>query len=288
MQFKKMKTILNKLFSLGVALVLVSSCTSDETKVTFTGGTAPTLSVSNSSDLTLAKANESFSSLQFQWTNPNYQFSNGVSTQDVYYTLQIDTTGSGFTNPKMGTISLTNDVFHSFTVKDLNNALATLELKDYVFHPFEFRIKATMASSSEPLYSNVLKINIATYLDVLYPVPDHLYITGSATPAGWQSGSGTEAVPPDQEFVKDNSYSFHIDNLALTYTGTGDSDNGYLLLPVYSSWNAKYGFTGAKHANNGLSDTFKPDGNDFAPPSVSGNYKITVNFKTGKITLEKL
>jgi hypothetical protein len=282
---KKFKSLF--IYSL-LAGLLFASCSNDETKITYLGGGTPTLGVSSTADLVLSKAQENFSSLQFQWTNPNYSFSNGSNTQDVYYSLQIDTTGSNFSNPKMATISYTNDVNHIFTVKELNTALSNLELPDFKVHPFEFRIKATLANGKEPQLSNVIKINITTYLDVVYPVPANLYITGSATPGGWQAGTAGEAVPAGQQFTKINSYSFQINSLALTFNGTADGNNGFLLLPVYGSWSAKYGFTGAKHANNGSGDTFKPDGNDFAPPSPSGNYKIVVNFKTGKYTMTQL
>lgn len=282
-----MKPIFYKLILLVVGLLWVT-CSNDETKITFLGGTAPVLTLSSTADLVLTKAQENYSSLQFQWTNPEYQFSNGASTQDVYYTLQIDTTGSGFTNPKIAEVAYTNEVFKAFTVKDLNNALALLELADFKPHPFEFRIKATLANKNAPLYSNVVQVNISTYLDVVYSVPDSLYITGSATPASWQAGTSGEVVPPNQQFTKVNSYLFRIDHVTLTFNGTADGNNGFLFIPVYGSWAAKYGFTGAKHANSGLGDTFKPDGSDFAPPSVSGSYKIEVNFKTGKYTMTKL
>ncbi len=267
-------------FIFGIIFSLLISCDKSENRVTIKGGTPPVLSVSSTADLVLLKSQESFNSLQFQWTNPNYEFSNGVNTQNVFYTLQIDTTGSNFTNPKIVTLGFTNSVNRSFTVKDLNSSLSALELKDFVPHNFEFRIKATMASGSVPIYSNVVKIKITTYLDVIYPVPARLFITGAATPASWQAGNGSEAVPPNQEFTKLNSYTFVIPSLQL------NASSGYLLLPVYSSWAAKYGFTGEKEKNNPTNDSFKPDGSDFLSPSAAKAYKITVNFKTGKITLE--
>jgi starch-binding outer membrane protein SusE/F len=274
-----MKHIKSILYLLLVGIFLLA-CDKEENKVTFLGGTPPVLSSSSTSDLVLLKSNENFSSLQFQWTNPSYEFSNGVNTQDVSYLLQIDTTGSNFSNPKKTERAFTKNVSTSFTVKELNTALSGLELKDFVPHNFEFRIKATLASGSAVQYSNVVKIKITTYLDVVYPVPAKLFITGAATPADWQSGSGSEPVPLGQEFTKVNAYLFVINSLQLK------ASKGFLLLPVYSSWAAKYGFTGEKEKNNTTSDTFKPDGNDFISPPSAKAYKITVNFKTGKISFE--
>jgi hypothetical protein len=258
-----------------------SACDKEGDKVFFTGSTAPQLSVSSTSDLTLLKANENFSSLQFQWTNPNYTYSNGVNTQDVNYILEIDTTGSNFSNPKRASIGFTKEVAKSFSVKELNNLLSSVELKDYVLHPFEFRIKATLYGGSVPVYSNVVKVNIATYLDVVYPVPANLYIIGDATPQGWDNVAN---YPAAQTFTKVNSYLFQINSLAIT-------DKHFLFLPVAGDWSHKYAFgtsDGEKDKNSTTGDKFTYDGkNDFQAPAA-GNYKITVNFKTGKYSMEKL
>ena len=263
-----------------VSAFLVFSCDKEETRVTFLKSTAPELVVSSTADLVLNKAQENFSSLQFQWTNPTFEFSNGVNTQNVSYVLQIDQAGKDFGSAKQIGLGFTNAVSRSFTVKELNNTLSGLELADFVAQNFEFRVKATLSNNSVPVYSNVVKIKITTYLDVVYPVPAKLFITGAATPASWQSGSGSEPVPPNQEFTKVNTYTFVINSLQLK------ASSGYLLLPVYSSWSAKYGFTGDKEKNNPTNDSFKPEGNDFLSPATAKAYKITVNFKTGKIILE--
>jgi hypothetical protein len=159
----------------------------------------------------------------------------------------------------------------------LNTTLAGLQLKDNVPHPFEFRVKATLSSGSVPVYSNVIKINITTYLDVVYPVPSDLYITGDATPGGWMAGG--DPVLSTQKFTKLNAYTFELQGFHFV------SGGGFLLVPVYGDWGNKYGFTGSDHANNVSGDTFKPNGNDFGPP-IPGTYKITVNFKTGKYLVQ--
>lgn len=274
---KCIKSILN--ISLLVGLCLLS-CTVDDTKVTYQGGTAPVLTLSSTSDVILTKANENYTSLQFQWTNPSYQFSNGESTQDVYYTLEIDTTGSNFTNPKRNSISYTGDLSHTFLVKDLNSVLSILELSDYRLHPFEFRLKATLANGNEPFYSNVVKVNISTYLDVVYPVPAHLYIVGDATPSGWDNDSSH----PDatQTFTKVNSYSFQINSLAL-------NGKQFLFIPVAGDWSHKYAFDAPGSTNATDGDKFTPDAkSNFQAPAAAGNYKITVNFKTGKYSVQKI
>ena len=265
-------------FILGFAFLTLLSCDKDENRVTFKGGDAPVLTASSTADLVLSKAQENFSSLQFQWTNPNYKFSNGVNTQDVSYILQVDTTGSNFSNPKQVSLGFTNGISRSFTVKELNTTLSGLELKDFVPHSFEFRVKATLSNSSVPLYSNVVKIKITTYLDVVYPVPAKLFITGAATPKSWMSGGDAEVS--SQKFTLINPYTFVLNSLEII------GGQEFLLVPVYGNWDNKYGFTGDGAQNNVNGDTFKPGGNNFKAPPASKSYKITVNFKTGKYSIE--
>lgn len=274
MKFSKSISIITSFF----AGVLLLACESEENKVTFLGGTDPVLTVSSTTTLALSKTQENYTSLQFQWTNPMFQFSNGVNTQDVYYTLQIDTLGANFSNPKMVQLSYPRELATTFKVRDLNTALSGMELKDDVPHNFQFRIKATLGSSSASVYSNVVGITITTYLDVVYPVPDKLFITGAATPAGWMGGG--DAPVAAQEFTKVNAYTFQITSLQINGTSP------FLFVPVYGNWDKKYGFTGDKEKNNPNGDTFRPDGSDFLSPATTKAYKITVNFKTGKFSFE--
>jgi len=273
-----MKKIFNTLLTIITLAFVFAACEDEQDKVTILGGTPPVLTTSSSQALVLSKSKENYSSLQFQWTNPDYQFSNGINTQDVYYTLQVDTVGSNFSNPKVVGLAFTKEVAKSFTVKEVNTTLSSLELKDFTPHNFEFRIKATLASSSVPVYSNALPITITTYLDVVYPVPDKLYITGDATPKGWMGGGDAEVVT--QKFTKVNSYLFVLEGIQMK------ASSPFLFVPVYGNWDNKYGFTGAKTANNPTGDTFKPNGEDLLSPSTAKAYKITVNFKTGKFSFE--
>jgi starch-binding outer membrane protein SusE/F len=266
-----------KIFStILLAAACLFACEEEGDKVFFQGGSSPVLTVSTTEDVVLNKSQENFNSLQFQWTNPSYEFSNGISTQDVYYTLEVDTAGSNFSNPV--SIPITKELATSFKVKDLNAKLSGLELKDFVPHDFEFRVKASLANGSVPVYSNVVGLTITTYLDVIYPVPARLFITGAATPKNWMGGG--DAPEPTQEFTKVNAYTFVIESLEI------NPSSGFLFVPVYGDWSAKYGFTGAAGANSPKGDSFKPDGNDFMSPAEGKAYKITVNFKTGKYSFE--
>ena len=259
-----------------LAAIGLFSCEERE-MVTFKGGASPVLTSSADGNVVLSKDEENFNSLQFHWTDPQYEFSNGVNTQEIHYTLEIDNAGSNFQSPNRIQLGFINEVFTDFKVRELNNTLSALEQEDYVPHDFEFRVKATLANSSVPVYSNVVTVNVTTYLDVVYPVPDKLYITGAATPKNWMAGG--DAPDPTQEFTKINPYTFQ---LSLPINGS----NPFLFVPVYGNWDNKYGYTGAGLMNNPNGDTFRPGGNDMVSPAASRTYTITVNFKTGRYSFE--
>ncbi len=269
--------MLKQIFFLTTLVAVFASCKKDENKNYFEGGTAPVLTSSSTAPMVLLIANKDNPALNFTWTNPNYQFNTGPSSQDVTYTLQFDTTGANFTNPKIGEKSIPKELSTSLTVKDLNTLLLGMGLVENMTHNMEIRVKANITNSNVPLYSNVIKIVITPYLDVVYPVPAKLYITGSASPASWMGGGDPELVT--QRFTKVSSSKFEL-TIALS------ANNSFLFVPVYGDWSNKYGYTGSNNTNNVTGDTFKPDGGDLKSPAVSKTYKITVDFKTGKYTVE--
>ncbi len=272
-----MKNLLKIVMYSFVGVLILSSCKKQIDNVSYLGGENPKLTASNTSNIVLLKANENIVWNTFTWTNPNYKFSTGISSQDVTYTMQFDTTGANFTNPNIQEISISKELSKEFTVKDINTILAKMNLLENVSHNMEVRLKSTLSNSTLPLYSSVIKFIITPYLDVVYPVPAALWITGSATPLNWQCGCATD-VGTTQKFTKVSSTKFEL-TIALS------ANNSYLLLPQYGSWSAKYGFNGSNNNNDPTGGEFKPDGGDMKAPSTSGTYKITVEFKTGKWTV---
>lgn len=260
------------------------SCKKDENKIYFTGGTAPVLSA-NKTAINLSFVNKNQEAIKLLWTNPNYKFTTGLSSQTVAYVIEIDTTGANFTNPNKKSISLSSDLSISFTQGDFNDFLLNqLVLKPGIPHNIEIRVTSTLNPNSVPLTSNVLKYTVIPYAippKVAPPASGKLYITGSATPASWQCGCN-EPELLTQKFTQVSPTLYVLPSIALTGGGS------YLLLPVYGSWSAKYGGTAANNKNDVNGDDFKDGGNDLLAPSVSGNYKIEVDFQRGKFTVTKL
>lgn len=268
------------LFTVSFLLVFVWACKKEISQIYYEGGTPPALTASRTGTIPLSFANKDQEAIKLSWTNPEYRFTTGVSSQNVNYQLELDTTGANFTNPSKKVITISSDLSIAFTQNDLNDYLLNqLQLKPGMPHNIEFRVKSAIGSAV-PLYSNVLKYTVTPYAippKVDPPASGKLFIVGSATAGGW-----TNPVPvPAQQFTQVSSTIYEI---TVPLTGGGS----YLFLPVNGSWDAKYGGIGSNNSNNPNTDDFKPQGGDLIAPSVSGNYKIQVDFQRGKFTLTKL
>ena len=283
-----MKRITNYLLSTLMLAVVFTSCKKEENQIFYEGGTAPTLTANKTASIAVAFANADMEAVKFSWTNPNYKFSTGLSSQDVFYKLEIDTTNAaGTANPNFTfsgkqTIGVSKDLSVSITQGQLNDYLLNqLQLVPGMVHYLQIRLIANLVNSNATLMSNVIRLSTTPYAippKVDPPTSGNLFIVGNATPGDWNN-----PVPvPSQQFTKVSTTLYQIDNLPLI------GGNFYLLLPVNGDWSAKYGAIGANGTNNPDSDDFRPGGGDLVAPAASGNYKIVVDFQRGKYILTKL
>lgn len=273
--------IKNLLFVLAVLLV-ITSCKKVENKVVFEGGTPPVLtaSIGNGGTVPLLIANKNKSALDLTWTNPDYMFNTGVSSQDVTYTIQLDKAGANFSSPELQEKSVSKDLSYTLTVGEINTMLTKLGYPEDQEGMFEIRLKSSLGDNAVALYSNVLTYKTTPYLDVAIPLPigGNLYLVGDATPGGWSN-----PVPePSQKFTKISSTAYEI-----TVNLTGGKH--YLAIPVNGSWDHKFAVS-----DNSVADLWKggdfiaDSGQDIPGPPQTGNYKIVFEFKTGKFSVTKL
>ena len=273
----------NNFLKIGISvssLFLLWSCEKEENKIYYEGGTAPSLAASSTAALVLTDANKNNTAVKFSWTNPNYNFTTGLSSQNVTYTLQVDTTGANFTNPAMQQVAIANDLSITYTGKDLNAILTKLNLTENAPHNVEFRIISTLTNNSVPLISNVIKIVITPYLDVAVPVPTAgtLWATGDAFASGW----GNPLPSPYDVNQKFTKVSTTLYELVVNMNASG----AYKLIQTQGNWTTQYHMVTGGTASSG---TFEyGDANPaFPAPSVAGSYKLTFNFKTGTYTVVK-
>src|SRR6476620_2876538 len=87
-----------KILTFSMMALVLWAYKNDENRIYCEGGTAPVLQASASGTNPLLSTKKNEEAVRLSWNNPNYSFTTGVSSQDVTYTIQIDTTGANFTN----------------------------------------------------------------------------------------------------------------------------------------------------------------------------------------------
>lgn len=286
-----MKRFINQFLFASLALVMLAGCEKDEKIIYYQGGTNPVLTASSTAAMVLLEPNKNNFAIRFNWTNPNYRFTTGISSQDVTYFLQVDTLGANFTNPNMQQVSISKDLEISMTVRELNAVLTKLNVAENMLHKIEFRIKSTVGGTALPLYSNVIRIDITPYLDVALPLPpgNQLYMTGSAMASDWTNSPpvSQRMTPVASSLTSTGLYTSFVDTVSFV------SGRQYKFLSTLGAWQPQYGAAPGSGYNGNGGDLGANMGSGSDPdaiptPNDAGSYRVTVNFKTGKYTVEKL
>lgn len=263
---------------------IVWSCSKDEKKIYFEGGTAPVLSA-NKTALELSDATKTEDAVTFSWTNPNYTFTTGVSSQDVTYYLEVDTAGANFTNPNKLTVSIASDLNLTFTVGTLNSYLSnTLLLKTGISHNLEFRIKSVLKNNSAALFSNVLQMTATPFMPppkVAPPTEGTLWLVGNAAAGGWNNPL-LSPYDVTQKFTQDPNVNT-LYTLTIDFIGGG----GYKLVQKMGVWGSQYHALDGTVLSGGAFE-MKDSDPQFPGPADAGTYKVTVDFQLGKYYVEKL
>lgn len=273
-------------YILALLIIVLAACKKDEHKIYYEGGTPPVLTASSTAPVVLDSNFKNQVAMKFSWTNPEYRFTTGVNSHDVVYILEVDTVGANFTNPNKVEVSIAKDLEVTYTVKELNALVSRLELVENIPHDIEFRIKSTIGDGAIPLYSNVITRTITPYLDVVVPLPptNELYITGNALPSDWTNSppASQKATPVPSSLTASGYTSF-------TITVPLQPGLFYKFLSTPGFWQPQYGGKDANGGelgyNMGLPGQSDPDA--IPTPENAGTYKITLNFRTGKYTVEK-
>lgn len=280
-----MKRIITAFSSLLAVALILQSCEKEENKIYYEGGTEPVLTASTTAvNLQPPPADESKEAISFTWTNPEYSFTTGISSQDVNYSLEFDTVGANFGSKSKYSTTIARDLSKKYTVGELNAVLGNSMLL-----PFgrQYRIEARVISSigdkAVALTSNKVTFTATPYAPppkVALPSTGKLYIVGNATPGDW-----TNPVPvPSQEFTKISNTQYEI---TIPLSGAGKY---YLFLPENGSWASKYAVpdnSASGIANGGEFRFYSSGGQDIPAPSAPGNYKISVDFQKGQFTVVK-
>lgn len=274
-----MKNNLIKFLLPSFLLIAMFSCKKDENQIFLEGGKTPVLSkMSIVTDSVLLRVNRDKEFVFLKWTNPEYRFTTGPSSQDVTYTLQIDTVGSNFTNPKIQEISISKDLGKSISIGDMNNYLTKMELAVDITHNIEIRVVSNLNNAAK-LYSNAIRFfRIKMYEDfaVNPPTSDQLFVVGDGTSTGWNNN------PASPEFATRVSKGLYVDTIMF------ESGKFYKFLAMKGQWQPQYGLK-KDNGNSTSGDLGLNDGTTTDPEAIptpgTGLYIVTLNFTTGKYTV---
>jgi starch-binding outer membrane protein SusE/F len=277
-----MKKIQIQTFAIIAALLFVVSCKKVENQIIVEEAKTPVLTA-NVTSVRLMPATENENALTLTWTNPEYKFTTGPNSLDVSYKLEMDTVGANFASGSKYTTTYSKDLTKSFTEKAFNSILGNdMRLPTGRQLTLEVRITASIAGSI-PKVSNVIRFTATAFVPPpKVAIPPTLFITGNATPADWMAGGAPPVLA--QKFTRiAGTNIYEIASLALS------ANNSFLLIETYGDYGNKFGGVGSANNSNSVNgDDFKQNGSDLKAPAVSGNYKISFDFQTGKYTLTKL
>ncbi len=281
-----MKQYLNKLLiPIGLSLLLLGSCKKQETQVFYEGGTTSVLSANLKDTIPLVPSDSLSTAITFAYTNPNYIFSNGISSQNVTYSIQVDTVGSNFSNPALQTVTGDLGLSTSMTVKDLNKLIAgKLGLAFGQNHKIQVRLITSLGTNQAQLISNSLSFDVTPYAPpplITPPTTGTLFIVGSATPGGSASGWNNPIDASNlsiQQFTQVSPTEYKI---TIPLIGAGE----YKLIAKSGSWGEQWSVATQDDPTEIYGGSFISNGNNNLAPPTSGTYDIDVNFQTGKFTV---
>ncbi|HQU95610.1 MAG TPA: SusE domain-containing protein [Saprospiraceae bacterium] len=263
-------------------LISFTSCEKDEVKSEFLGGTAPKLTASTDV-VAMSYDNADNVGVSLNWTNPEYQFNSGISSQNVTYLLEFDLQGANFTTPNRKQLSLDGDLGKKVLVKELNDyMLNQMELQVGTSYNLEVRVTASIDDKFSKLVSNVIPLRATPYAippKVTPPATGTLWMVGDATPNGWDNPLKPE-FKDLQAFTKVSETIYEI---TIDLPGGG----GYKLIQEDGVWGTQYHMLAGGTWESGDLELKDSDPQFPGPPSA-GKYKITVDFQRGKFFASKL
>jgi len=268
------------------ALAGLSACNKVENKIYFEAGTNPVISA-NLQTVTLEPGDEAKDAITLRWTNPEYRFTTGVSSQDVNYTLEIDTLGGNFKSGAKYTTVISKDLSVTFKVGQLNAILGNtmlLQLDPRRDYNLEARVISSINGAVQLVSSNKVAFKARPFPPppkVATPVNNEIWLVGGASPGGWNN-------PLQSPFINNQKFT-RVSSTRYELVANLNANDGFLVLPTMGSWATKYcledGTDRTTTVNGGVFVLKGGGGADFLSPSPGGTFKLTFDFQLGRFTV---
>lgn len=211
-----MKIGIHKICLLFLFSFALLACEKEEDRVILQEARAPELSVSvTTAELNREQPEEE--ALAFSWTGAEFGFPAAVN-----YTLQLAQGGTDFAEPRDADAG--SNLQRSYTVEEINNIATQMGLEPGAEGQIEARVRAELADAVEPVFSNVVSVNLTPYEDVIeYPA---LYVPGSHQ--GWNPAEAPRIVSVEDNDIYEGYVYFPdpITEFKLTPEPNWDNDYG--------------------------------------------------------------
>jgi hypothetical protein len=170
-----MKTLLNKMLVLMLSSLVLWGCKKDETMTKVGNGTGGNITAS-ATTVVLNKATITNSVLAIYFTRPDFGYNAAVTN-----TLQIGRNGTNFVGAKEYVID-PGSSSKLFTGMELNSLLLSMDLPTGTSSLVNVRIKSSVSTNVEPVYTNVLNLNVTPFA-----LTEYLYMPGAHQ--GWNASN---------------------------------------------------------------------------------------------------
>lgn len=273
-----MKNIFKFLFFAVLLTCTMLSCSKEEAIDYYLGGQAISLTSDNTSGvISISKLTKDNPAITFNWTNPNYTFQTGVSSQDVSYAIEARIHGTSYIAI---VASNTKDLSNAITQKVLSTCLTTdvpsggLNCTPDSAVTIDIRVRSFLGALSFTNATNIYSSWLTFKVDKPYSQDPDCWILGDATPNGWNN-------PPSaaQKMIYNRSTKTFSISIALT------AGNQVKFVGVSGQWGPMWAATTANFTPiSGTPFTLAlrptpndPDLNSIIAPSPTGTYNIVMD-----------
>lgn len=249
---------------LALVAVLLTSCEKDETQVTLTPASTPTLTASTTNAGVLQAGSAATNAVTYSWTPLTFDVPSATKVgTTVTYTLEFARTSTDFANAT--TLDAGTGTSKVYTVGDINNALIRAGLTPDKPGQVDVRLRANYSANQEPLYSPATTLSASPYSRELYAF-------------GNFQGMADVTKAPFIQITDDNPQAY----------------DGYLYMPAttntfkLSNTNTSSGTVyGSGAAAAGATNSFVANGADISLPGP-GQYRLQVNLANSSYTATKV
>lgn len=257
-----MKTLLNKILVFALSSVVLWGCQKDETMTKVGNGTGGTLTAS-ATTVVLNKATISNSVLAIYFTKPDFGFNAAVTN-----TLQIGRNGTNFVGAKEFVMDPSSSS-KVFTGMELNSLLLSMELPTGAATAVNVRIKSTVSNKVEPVYSNVLNLNVTPFA-----LTEFLYMPGAHQ--GWNAANPDSLISETGNGIFKGTIQF-------------TSSRSQFKLLRRKAWGAPEFGRGSSEGEGAPSTSILVGGQNLvgpvtAVPYTTDNFEVTANMNNNTIS----